>query len=44
MSDFFTPPMRYIHRNFYEAQMNKEVVEIALEDVEKLITKLKEIE
>ena len=29
-----------LHRNFYEAQMNKEVVEIALEDVEKLINKL----
>ena len=32
-----------LHQNFYEAQMNKEVLEIALGDVEILITKLKRL-
>jgi len=30
-----------LHRNFYEAQMNKEAVEIVTADIEKLIDKLK---
>lgn len=33
-----------LHQNFYEAQMNKEVLEIALGDVEILITKLNDID
>ncbi|RJS81261.1 hypothetical protein CW713_06545 [Methanophagales archaeon] len=32
-----------LHRNFYEAQMNKEAVEIVAEDIEKLIEKLRRI-
>lgn len=32
-----------LHRNFYEAQMNKEAVEIVAGDIEKLIAKLKRI-
>ena len=32
-----------LHRNFYEAQMNKEAIEIVAEDIEKLIEKLKRI-
>jgi len=32
-----------LHRNFYEAQMNKEAVEIVAVDVEKLIEKLRVI-
>ncbi len=32
-----------LHRNFYEAQMNKEVVEIVAEDIDKLIEKLRRI-
>ena len=33
-----------LHRNFYENEMEKESVEIILEDIEKLIAKLKEVE
>jgi len=32
-----------LHRNFYEAQMNKEAIEIVAEDIEKLIEKLRRI-
>jgi hypothetical protein len=32
-----------LHRNFYEAQMNKEALEIATQDVEKFIAKLREV-
>jgi hypothetical protein len=32
-----------LHRNFYENEMEKESVEVILEDIEKLITKLKGI-
>ncbi|KPJ63967.1 MAG: hypothetical protein AMJ45_06645 [Syntrophobacter sp. DG_60] len=32
-----------LHRNFYENQMNREAIEIAIEDIERLIIKLKGI-
>ncbi len=32
-----------LHRNFYENQMNQEAIEIALEDIEQLITRLKQV-
>ena len=33
-----------LHRNFYENQMNRESLEIIIEDIERLITKLKGIQ
>jgi len=32
-----------LHRNFYENEMTREAVEVALEDIEKLIAKLQSL-